>query len=172
MELDMNEAQVRPWYREFWVWFFLSILGMGVVSGTSVLLIGINNAPQMVTGDYQPLGKVLVDTHERADRAADLGLGATLSVDGRLAELELRAHGLETLPDQLLLRFQHPTDAGRDVSAVARRVDVNRWQVEMGSIEPPERARVILSDLQQTWWLSGRFSGEVAGRIGLDPERL
>lgn len=172
MELEMNEAAARPWYREFWVWFFLGILGMGVASGTSVLVIGINNAPQMVTGDYQPLGKVLVDTRKRADRAAELGLSAQLSVDSNLAELVLDANRIDQLPDQLLLRFQHPTDAQRDVSAVARRIDADRWQVQMGSIRPPERARVILSDLQQTWWLAGRFPGEITGQIGLVPERL
>lgn len=170
--MDMTETIVRPWYREFWVWFIIGIVGMGVASGTGVLVIGINNAPQMVTGDYRPLGKVLVDNREHAERAASLGLSATLSVGDNLAELALNAHRLDELPDQLLLRFQHPTDAGRDVSAVARRVDAARWQAELGSIELPERSRVILSDLQQTWWMGGRFSGAVAGQIGLDPEQL
>jgi hypothetical protein len=172
MDIDMNDAVARPWYREFWVWFFLAILGMGVASGTSVLVIGINHAPQMVTGDYQPLGKVLVDTRERAERAESLGLSGSLSVGEEFAELVLGADNVAELPDQLLLRFQHPTDAGRDVSAVARRIDAGRWQATMGSIRPPERSRVILSDMEQSWWLAGRFSGEVAGQIGLDPERL
>jgi len=26
--MDMTEADVRPWYREFWVWFMLGILGI------------------------------------------------------------------------------------------------------------------------------------------------
>lgn len=172
MEANMSETIARPWYREFWVWFFLAILGMGVASGTGVLVIGIQNAPQMVTGDYRPLGKVLVDTREHAARAESLGLNATLSVDGELAELVLRANLVEELPDQLLLRFQHPTDAARDVSAVARRIGPDRWQATMGRIQPPQRSRVILSDLQQSWWLRGRFSGAVAGQIGLDPEQL
>lgn len=172
MELEMNDIEARPWYREFWVWFVLAILGMGVASGTGVLVISIKHAPQMVTGDYQPLGKVLVDTRERAERAASLGLSASLGVSGNQAELALSAHRIAELPDQLLLRFQHPTDAERDVSAVARRIDGGRWQAKLGNIQPPERARVILSDLQQTWWLAGRFSGEVAGQIGLDPEKL
>lgn len=170
--MDMSEATVRPWYREFWVWFVLGILGMGVASGTGVLVIGIKNAPQMVTGDYQSLGKALVDTHERADRAASLGLSGSLSVGAEFAELVLGANRIAELPEQLLLRFQHPTDAGRDISAVARRIDADRWQAHIGSLELPERSHVILSDLQQTWWLSGRFSGKVAGQIGLDTERL
>jgi uncharacterized protein len=172
MAANMNETIVRPWYREFWVWFILAILGMGVASGTGVLIIGLKRAPQMVTGDYQPLGKALVDTHHRADRALSLGLSAWLAVDGDQVELVLSAHRPDELPDQLLLRFQHPTNTERDISAVARRVDAGRWQAVMGELRAPERARVILSDLEQTWWLSGRFSGKVAGRIGLEPERL
>ncbi|WP_376693600.1 FixH family protein [Wenzhouxiangella sp. EGI_FJ10409] len=172
MEVDMTDTIARPWYREFWVWFLLAILSMGVASGTGVLVIGIKNAPQMVTGDYQPLGKALVDTREHAERAERLGLGASLSVSGDAAELVMSANQLEELPDQLLLRFQHPTDAGRDVSAVAHRVDNERWQAEMSAIRPPARARVILSDMQQTWWLAGRFGGDVTGQIGLDPEQL
>jgi len=172
MKAQMTETIVRPWYREFWVWFFMAILGMGVASGTGVLVIGIQNAPQMVTGDYRPLGKALVDTREHTEQARRLGLTAHLSIDDGRAELSIGAHRLEALPDQLLLRFEHPTDAGRDVSAVARRIDAARWQAELGSIQPPERSRVILSDLQQTWWMAGRFSGAVAGQIGLDPEQL
>ncbi|WP_181918404.1 MULTISPECIES: FixH family protein [unclassified Wenzhouxiangella] len=170
--MDMTETTIRPWYREFWVWFILAILSMGVASGTGVLVIGIKHAPQMVTGDYQPLGKVLIDTREHAERASSLGLSAELAVGDDLAELTLRAHRIDALPDQLLLRFQHPTDAGRDVSAVARRVDAGRWQADLGSIQPPGRSRVILSDLEQTWWLAGRYAGRVAGEIGLDPEQL
>jgi hypothetical protein len=170
--MNTTEFPARPWYREFWVWFLLAIIGMGVASGTGVLIIGIGNAPQMVTGDYQPLGKVLVDTRERADRANALGLSARLSMEGEFADLALAADELAELPDQLLVRFQHPTDAGRDVSAVARRVDAGRWQARVDGLQLPERSRVILSDLQQTWWLAGRFSGDAVGQIGLDPEQL
>jgi len=170
--MDTTEADVRPWYREFWVWFMLGILGMGVASGTGVLVIGIKNAPQMVTGDYQPLGKALVDKRAHAERAASLGLSASLTVGGDVAELAMSANRIEELPDQLLLRFQHPTDAGRDVSAVARKTGPDRWEAAMGDIQPPTRSRVILSDLQQTWWLRGRFSGQLTGQIGLDPEQL
>ena len=150
----------------------LGILGMGVASGTGVLVIGINNAPQMVTGDYQTLGKALIDKRAHAERATSLGLSASLTVGGDVAELAMSANRIEELPDQLLLRFQHPTDAGRDVSAVARKIGADRWQAAMGDIQPPTRSRVILSDLQQTWWLRGRFSGQVTGQIGLDPEQL
>lgn len=169
MQADLEETVVRPWYREFWVWFFLAILGMGVASGSGILIIGINNAPQMVTGDYQPLGKALVDTRAHAQQAEHLGLSASLSVEGGVVELLMQANHIGDLPGQLLLRFQHPTDAARDLAIVARKSGPDRWQAAIEEIQPPARSRVILSDLQQTWWLRGRFDGEVAGQIGLDP---
>lgn len=169
--MNVSETLPRPWYREFWVWFILGILSMGVASGTGVLLIGLNNAPQMVTGDYQPLGKVLVNTHERADRAEALGLSGRLAVRGDAVLVTLRAHDTDALPAQLMLRFQHPTDAGRDLTALARRGAGATWQATLPA-DAPDRARVILGDLQQTWWLAGRFSGAAEGRIGLAPEAL
>lgn len=171
MQADFDETIVRPWYREFWVWFFLAILGMGVASGSGILIIGINNAPQMVTGDYQPLGKALIDTRAHAEQAENLGLSASLSVQGGFADLVVRAKHIEDLPDQLLLRFQHPTDAASDIAFVARKSGPDRWQAAIGEVQPPTRSRVILSDLQQTWWLRGRFSGDAVGQIGLDPEQ-
>lgn len=170
--MEASDVIQRPWYREFWVWFFLAILGMGIASGTGVLVIGIQNAPQMVTGDYQPLGKALVNTGERSDRALALGLNGTLSVSGREAEVRLDADDTGALPDQLLLRFQHPTDAARDVSALAERVAPGRWSARLGERPAPVRARVIVSDLSQTWWLAARFGGAVEGRLELNAEPL
>ncbi len=172
MPKKLNQPIVRPWYREPWVWFLLGIVGLGVVSGTSVLIIGIANAPQMVSGNYQPLGKVLVDGREQARRAHQLGLSAELELDGERATVLIDADHIADLPDQLLLRFEHPANADRDLTSVARRVDTARWEAQFGEIAPPARARVILSDLEQTWWLGGRFSAESAGHISLTPDEL
>jgi len=168
----LTHPDLRPWYREFWAWFVIAILGLGVASGTGVLIIGIQNAPQMVTGDYEKVGKALVDTHRRADRALELGLAGRLDVGGQTAVLALTAHDADGLPEQLLLRFEHPTDTARDVTVVARRLAAGRWQARLDTVRAPDRARVILSDLAQTWWLAGRFEGAANGSIGLAPERL
>ncbi|MCA1777922.1 MAG: FixH family protein, partial [Xanthomonadaceae bacterium] len=77
----MNSRQANentPWYRQFWPWFIVAILLWGVVSASIVLAIAIRNPPHMMTGDYAKLGKALVDTHRRADRAAALGLVGVL----------------------------------------------------------------------------------------------
>lgn len=164
--------QSRPWYREFWAWFALAVVGLGVASGTIVVVISLGSAPQIVTGDHQPLGKALVDTRERARAAKALGLVGQLSVNGELAELRLEAHRPADLPDELLLRFEHPFDASLDISALAVRTQDDHWQAVLDTVSPPVRARVILTDLTRSWALAGRFSDAVTGTIELESAQL
>lgn len=167
----MSSTPITPWYREFWAWFVLAIVGMGVCSGIGVLAIGLNNPPQMVTGDYRPLGKVLVDTHERADRARELGLSARMSFGAHGVELVVASRPGGTLPESLLVRLEHPTDSNADRSVVVHTAGAGRYRGELPVATPP-RARIIVSDLERTWWLSGRFDASVTETVDLAPERL
>ncbi|MDX1625177.1 MAG: FixH family protein [Wenzhouxiangellaceae bacterium] len=160
-----------PWYRQFWPWFLLAVLAWGIVSASITLAVAVGNPPQMMKGDYARLGKVLVDTHVRADRAESLGLAGHLTgVDGRL-RLELAARDASAVDDSLLLLVQHPVDAARDRQLLLRRVGATTWLAETEDLPP--RGRVVVSDPGQTWWISSSFAGD-ADRLDvrLVPERL
>lgn len=160
---------VVPWYRQFWPWLIIGILGWGVLSSAITLTMAVSNPPQMMTGDYQRLGKLLVDTHERADRAEALGLSGRLeSADGRW-RLRLQALAPNALPARLLLRYQHPVDAALDRQLVLERASADTWSAPFVAL--PERGRIIVSDLEQRWWISSVLAAGV-GRIELKPERL
>ena len=160
-----------PWYRQFWPWFLLAILGWGVVSASITLAVAVGNPPQMMTGDYAKLGKALVDTHERADRAAALGLSGRLTLAGGEAVLAVEAVDLAGLDDALMLLVQHPTDAGQDRQLRLLRVAGGRYAAPSG--DWPARGRLIVSDLEQRWWISSVYRVE-DGRVEvrLSPERL
>ena len=160
-----------PWYRQFWPWLVLAILAWGVISSSITLSVALRNPPQMMTGDYQRLGKALVDTHVRADRAEALGLSGRLAVEPAGWTLELRALDATALPDALLLLAQHPTDAGRDRQMLLRRDASGSYSAAAESV--PLRGRIIVSDLEQSWWISSAYefvSGR--GEVVLVPERL
>lgn len=166
-----SNAEAPPWYRQFWPWFILAILGWGVVSASITLTFAVRNPPQMMTGDYARLGKALVDTHQRADRAAALGLSAELSLDASGVTVTLPADGPASLADSLLLLVQHPTDAARDRQVVLRRVGEARYAAPAAGW--PTRGRVIVSDLPQQWWISSDYRlDEGALTVRLGPERL
>jgi len=165
----MEQTDTTPWYRQFWPWFILAILSWGVVSATITLSVALKNPPHMMTGDYAKLGKALVDTHVRADRAEKLGLGGTLMAenDGWL----LRLDTTELKAQRILLLVQHPTDSSRDRQVVLSRTAPGEYRA--AATDVPSRGRLIVSDLEQTWWISSSFQrdGERL-EASLKPERL
>ena len=165
----MEQRDNTPWYRQFWPWFILAILSWGVVSATITLSVALKNPPHMITGDYARLGKALVDTHVRADRAEELGLAGTLSAAND--EWLLRLDATELPAQQLVLLVQHPTDSTRDRQVVLNRTGPGEYRAS--AIEIPVRGRLIVSDLQQTWWISSSFQRDGKDlEAELKPERL
>lgn len=167
----MQQTDTVPWYKQFWPWFILAILGWGVVSASITLSVAVRNPPQMMTGDYAKLGKALVDTHERADRADALGLAGRLTMNDGRVRLELDRAGSASIGDALMLLAQHPTDAARDRQILLARGADGSFGAE--AAELPPRGRLIVSDLEQTWWISSRYAlSDDALEARLIPERL
>jgi len=169
---NRNDANATtPWYRQFWPWFIIAILSWGVVSASITLSFALRNPPQMMTGDYQRLGKALVDTHKRADRAEALGLSGAVQFEQGEWRLVVETGQPGALGDVLLLLVQHPTDAERD-RQVLLRGSVVRGYTGAGE-PPPGRGRLIVSDPEQSWWISSAYQAE-NNRLAVDlrPERL
>lgn len=166
-----SNKPAHPWYREFWAWFVLAIPALGVASGVAMIVISLHNAPQEITGDHQRLGKTTVATGSMSGAAQALGLAGRLSVGNGRVELLLDADRPESLPSNLLLRFDHPVDARFDTSVVLERRDTRRWVADLTD-QPPSRARVILTDPMRKWGLAGRYEGPVEGSIALDHRQL
>ena len=165
----MEQRDTTPWYRQFFPWLILAILGWGVVSATITLTVALKNPPHMMTGDYAKLGKALVDTHVRADRAEALGLSGTLLAEND--EWLLRLDVTDLQAQQLMLLVQHPTDSTRDRQVVMNRSAAGEYRA--AATEMPPRGRLIVSDLEQSWWISSTFDrkGERL-EAKLKPERL
>ena len=167
----MEQTDTTPWYRQFWPWFILAILGWGVVSASITLSVALKNPPHMMTGDYEKLGKALVDTHVRADRAESLGLAARLRAEEGAWRLRLGPDASELPAESLLLLVQHPTDSTRDRQVVLKRSAPGEYRAD--AIEIPDRGRLVVSDLEQSWWISSSYQREDDMlKVALKPERL
>ncbi len=174
----MNEINPQPstrWYRQFWPWFVIALLLWGITSSLITLTFAVRNPPEMMTGDYAKLGKALVDTHVRADRAEALGLSGAIELDSQQWVLRLTADQPAALDAQLLLIAQHPTDADQDRSMLLIRDDsaINAiYRAEAQRI--PVRGRLIVSNVSQDWWISSTYQRQAneALLIELRPERL
>ncbi|MBS3742827.1 MAG: FixH family protein [Wenzhouxiangellaceae bacterium] len=167
----MQQQDTTPWYRQFWPWLILAILGWGVISSSITLSVALKNPPHMMTGDYERLGKALVDTHVRADRAEALGLAGTLRAAQGEWLLQLTSSADARPGEKLLLLIQHPTDSARDRQVVLNRSAEGRYRAAAAQV--PARGRLIVSDLGQTWWISASYRREGDGlEAALKPERL
>ncbi|GAB4173654.1 MAG: hypothetical protein Kow0020_08910 [Wenzhouxiangellaceae bacterium] len=162
---EHNVEVATPWYRQFWPWVLVGILGWGVLSSLITLSVALKHPPQMVSGDYQALGKLLVDDGEHAARARELGLSGHLAIAPDRMLLTLSAAPGIAPPESLLIKFEHPGDAARDRQVLFHREGAWRYAAE--SVALPAKGRVIAQDPAESWWITGRFE-LMQGRAGVE----
>ncbi|MHB1353929.1 MAG: FixH family protein [Thiobacillus sp.] len=148
-----SDPPSKPWYREPWPWFLISLPAAAVVGGIATVWIAATNADGLVVGDYYRAGLAINQVLARDDRARRLGLGATLQAeDGSLA-LSLDGR-LATHPERLTLVLAHPTRAGMDQGLVLHHAGAGRYRAAMPAL-PAGKWHAQLSDDTSAWRLSG-----------------
>ena len=150
----MNTAlHSKPWYREPWPWFLISLPAAAVIAGLATVWIAYRSADGLVVGDYYKAGLAINQTLARDDAARALALTATLQ--GKEGVLVLTLTGrLPAYPDQLSLTLVHPTRQGMDKTLVLRHAGGGRYRASMPAM-PPGKWHAQLADTASTWRLSG-----------------
>ena len=68
----------KPWYREPWPWFLISLPATAVIAGVATVWIAATSADGLVVGDYYKTGLAINQTLARDDVAHALALTANL----------------------------------------------------------------------------------------------
>jgi len=121
-----------PWYRQFWPWYLLGLLFLGV-AGTSVLIVAaVGHQDPLVVDDYYKEGLAINRTLDRQHQAAVMGLEAAVHYDAASASLSIRLHANSAITaDTLTLQFFHATLAHRDYRVILRRESANLYRARL-----------------------------------------
>jgi hypothetical protein len=143
----------KPWYREPWPWFLISLPAAAVIAGIATVWIAARSADGLVVGDYYKAGLAINQTLARDDAARALALSATLQVEDGALLLKL-AGRLQTYPDQLSLTLAHPTRQGMDQTLIFSHAGAGHYRTSL-PVLPDGKWHAQLTDITAAWRLFG-----------------
>ncbi len=151
MENAMRAESTEPekWYKQFWPWFIISLLGSVVCASLFTLTIAFKHADRPVEGDYYRQGLATEKSHVAELAAGNFKLSADLAVtDDALSLTWLNAE--TALPDSLTLHILHPFDHKLDTHTTLLK---NEQGAYIGSLDKQSSGRryFVLEDPEHTW---------------------
>jgi hypothetical protein len=125
-------ATALPWYRHFWPWFIIGLLGTAVAASLATVWVAFANQDSLVRDDWYREGVAVNRRLERDQNALRLGLRASASIDAASGEVKLDFTGMNTPQLAALeLELSHPTQAHRDHRVVLARTAPGRFRGQL-----------------------------------------
>jgi hypothetical protein len=171
----MPEREVlrgAPWYRYFWPWFIVGLLGTAVVGSIATAVVAFSGSDSLVRDDWYKDGMAINRRFEREQRASALGIAATGRFDFVTGEVWLELSGDETGDlSELVLELSHPTRSERDTRLTLQRTADGSFR---GALEAPLSGRRFYVRLEPvladpSWRVSGPLELSVSSDFQLDP---
>lgn len=163
----MSEIESRPWYRQFWPWFLISLPLSAVVAGTATIIIANVSFDGLVVDDYYKQGKAINQQKGRDRMATHLGLRAVLNIDLQAGEVNLKLDSKVDIPAQALrLTLVHPTRAGGDIDVALKAIGPGLYQADIGPMKVTNWNLLLVPEAGQ-WRLRGRYPGGKQAQVEL-----
>ena len=168
----MNEdLQNAPWYKQFWPWFLIALLGYSVIQGLTLLTVATRNPPGLISDDYYDVGKGINQSLERENLATRLDLRASLTLDNERGIAELQLHGASG-PAQLVLNLVSPTQPERDRRVVLQQQSEGLYRGNLqDSVEGRRFVELLGEEGGKAWRLFEEETLQAGQSIQLGDER-
>lgn len=169
MTVPTDNLMVRPWYREPWPWILMAGPFTVIVAGFFTLWLATRSDDGLVADDYSERGLAINQTRARVQLAANLNLGARVTLDADTRRVRVVLTGVGAPPAELRLRLVHPTRAVADRSLVVHAVAPGIYESDL-AIPVDGRRVLMLEDIARTWRLAGVASSEAQATVVLAPQ--
>lgn len=115
MNTIVNNETSRPWFKQPWLWFLLSIPITSVILSSIMITVAVIGKDSLVSDNYYKDGMAINQTLEQDHLANALGLKPILSIEGTEIKLELISSS--EVPKQAFITFKllHPTVSTQDI---------------------------------------------------------
>ena len=106
---------IKPWYKQFWPWFLITLPAIAVVASTYTFVLAIRSNDGLVSDDYYKQGEAIDQVLDRDREALRLGIKAQFMLGENHRDVRvLLSKPLASAPPTLTLSIMHPTQAGHD----------------------------------------------------------
>ena len=162
--------QQTPWYKHFWPWFIIVLLGTVVTASKFTLHLASQGDDSLVLDGSGGTDVVTERNLAAQMNAMDLGLSAELVVDADTGNVQvtLTSGSLAENPPTLDLWVSHPTFADRDerTKVTTAPPDANGRLTWVGTLldMPIGKRYLVLSD-GDNWRLNGVWDGQPIVRL-------
>jgi hypothetical protein len=112
-------GDTQPWFRQFWPWFLIALPASVVVAALATAYIANRDADDLVVQDYYKDGLAINRQLEKEERAAQLGISATLQFSADSVRVKVAGPVTDA---ELQLLLSHPMEADRDFTVTLARV--------------------------------------------------
>tara|TARA_R110001592_G_scaffold296139_2_gene566475 strand:+ start:4697 stop:5230 length:534 start_codon:yes stop_codon:yes gene_type:complete len=115
MNTIVSHETSRPWYKQPWLWFVMSVPITSVILSSIMVTVAVIGKDSLVSDNYYKDGMAINQTIEQDQLANTLGLKPILSISGTEIKLELKSTSV--VPEQSFLSFKllHPTVSAKDI---------------------------------------------------------
>jgi hypothetical protein len=119
MTKPLPSTDTKPWYRQLWPWFLISLPASVVVAGLTTAYIANKHADDLVADEYYKDGLAINRQLEKKQRALDQGISAQLYFNGDTITVKT-TEGVQEPTLRLLM--SHPLEADRDFTVILAKV--------------------------------------------------
>ena len=152
--MEMNKP--NPWYKEPWPWFFLAPITASMIVGFSMLGVAIDTNDGLVTDDYYRQGVLYNENLERDEKAKELGITGSLTMDELTGDVLLTIDFGQAEPSATIDgAFRSPTRARDDILFKLEAVKPGFYLASIPSMAPgPRNLELVAPD--NSWRITSR----------------